>query len=68
MYATRHQAGRARFVASSRSRAGQLFVAGLTTYHIIGEIETRSSNETEMVFGDFEGEDVRSGSFTTKHF
>ena len=24
--------------------------------------------ETEMVFGNFEGKDVRSGSFTAEHF
>ena len=30
----------------------------------IGEMETRFIKETEIVFGNFEGKDVRSGSFT----
>ena len=34
----------------------------------IGEMETRFIKETEMFFGNFEGKDVRSGSFTAEHF
>ena len=34
-----------------------------------GEMETRFIKETEMFFfGNFEGKDVRSGSFTAEHF
>ena len=36
----------------------------LTQY--IGEMETRFIKETEMVFGNFEGKDARSGSFTVE--
>ena len=31
-------------------------------------METRFIKETEMVFGNFEGKDVRSGSFTVEPF
>ena len=34
----------------------------------IGEMETRFIDETDMVFGNFEGKDVRSGSFTVEPF
>ena len=34
----------------------------------IGEMETRFIKETEMVFGNFEGKDARSGSFTVEPF
>ena len=33
-----------------------------------GEMETRFIDETDMVFGNFEGKDVRSGSFTVEPF
>ena len=32
------------------------------------DLETTTINETEMVFGNFEGKDVRSGSFTVEPF
>ena len=31
-------------------------------------METRFIKETEMVFGNFEGKDARSGSFTVEPF
>ena len=34
----------------------------------IGEMETRLIKETEMFFGNFEGKDARSGSFTVEPF
>ena len=39
-----------------------------TLLKYIGEMETRLMKETEMVFGNFEGKDVRSGSFTVEPF
>ena len=41
-----------------------LIVRQYTTWNL----ETRFTKETEMVFGNFEGKDVRSGSFTVEPF
>ena len=38
------------------------------TNNILVRLRLNCRNETEMVIGDFEGEDVRSGSFMVKHF
>ena len=38
------------------------------TEQYIGEMETRFIKETELFFGNVEGKDVRSGSFTAEHF
>ena len=44
------------------------FFGGNDFEQYIGEMETRFMKETEMVFGNFEGKDARSGSFTVEPF
>ena len=45
-----------------------IFYNGAHLLKYIGEMETRFIKETEVFFGNFEGKDVRSGSFTAEHF